>query len=363
MKISIIEPQCKSWQHEMVNAGFIQQLQAISKDFAFWGEKEHIACLKKYVYDFNAKPIKLPQNFDNELSQVEFYKDLLENIINGSLCKTLFLLSSHRGNIRAVRELASKHPNVHFFIVLHGIIEQLYWNWTDEEVAMAKVLKEEIEQTANIDNVKFIIYQPDAKHFLYDLFDEKTIKKIIFMHLTYFLSPILSLNYSSEYMKIALIGASVNKSAEMIISMANRTENRCRFMAMCYRYQMPYYSNLNVIKGGSPLSRSELLHNLKDNNFVLLPYNRNKYRICTSGVFFDAIFNGIPLLMLDSPSLKFYNDRFDLGWIFSTEEELVKFCEMSFVSEHDWNRKIANICKARDSILHENLECLLGFCT
>lgn len=376
--ICLIEPQCVSWQHEMVNSGFLNLVldTFIDEKIVMACDEAHYKAITRRINDYELNRIVFNKiNLDFELVDSikgsEPYCRIIEScIIQNPEIDRLVLLSSHNGNINAVRMMAQKYHNIRFIIVVHAIMEKLIKRSGFRDFISvrkyATSLKELIIKTAQLDNVAFISYSPHLKDCTHSLFPQNVLRKFSFLHHPYVYE---SNTYDQVHngIKVSVMGA-CNASANYIISNSLCHGDNC-FVSMGGGVIQPDIVNENRIiniESGNRITREEINKVISETDYYLIPYNRKQYRISASGVLFDAINYRKPIIMMDSPLLRYYNERFDIGYFFTNPDDAAKFISKVFSKSErsdDYCMKVLNMEKAITVMSNENkeyIEVLLG---
>lgn len=332
--ICFIEAQCKNWEHNQVNAGFVKLVKHITdEECHFWGEKEHI-CNLKQMTEFDSITIHemdLPELIIDSSKNCKEYYALLKPIFS-SLKKSknvkIVFLSAHKGIVLACIELAKEHPDYRIFLTMHSIMEQLYHKNTWFHKCYRLVLRGEHnldwvlkKATVADTNLKFIIYVPGYKERMRKLLPEYVIDKFIFMHHPYVFNNIDNISDKNNNDAIAVIGAAVNKNA---VDITKHCVSSATFNVVQRTKVKIEGENVNILSKGKGTTARDIQKCIDCSDWMLIPYNKYQYRLTASGIFWDSIANNKPIIGLGSAYLKDYMGKYQIGiW----EEKTNKICE------------------------------------
>lgn len=332
--ICFIEAQCKKWEHNQVNAGFVKLVKSITdEECQFWGEKEHICNLKKMT-EFDSveiHEIDLPELIvDSSKNQQEYYdifKPIFSYLGKYKDVKIIFL-SAHKGIVLSNVDLAKEYPDYRIFLTMHSIMEQLYHKNTWFHKCYRIVLRGE----HNLDwvlkkaddacpNLKFIIYVPGYKERINKTLPQYVVDKFIFMHHPYVFNNINEINDKRNNDAIAVIGAAVNKNA---VDITKHCASSTMFNIVQRTKVKIEGKNVNILSKGKETTAKDIQECIDCSDWMLIPYSKNQYRLTASGIFWDSIANNKPIIALGSAYLKDYMEKYQIGiW----EEKNKKLCE------------------------------------
>jgi len=196
--------------------------------------------------------------------------------------------------------------------------------------------------------VRFATFSPTLTQILKGHLQENTLSKIFFIH-----HP-----YEYEYMEekkqdsiinIGVMGATVNSYSMQVMEEVGRRTDKDNYMFTVIRSARDFSGirNIHLINSGKPISREQIDEECQKMDYLLIPYDHTMYRLSASGVFFDSINYEIPALMLDSPLLTFYEEKYGLGKYYNTVEklvdEIVRIIESSEEIDGEKQKKIRDI--------------------
>lgn len=363
--ILLIEPQCIGWQHESVNAGFIENIKKIvgKEEIRVYAESEHIICLRKLLPYIEKEvlffPIHIPdKNLDYATPFLSYYK-LFKNIMRNlgkSNVRSVFFLSGNKGNLIAARKIALEFRNISFYIVMHGIMEQMV-NKDKVPKHTFWPLKSILNSFSNIKNVEFITYSPKAKEILRGKYRGTFINKLCFIHLPFptFMENCKKLNDDGK-IHIAILGAGAKKETyEFIQSIDNEIKEKVSFDILL-RDQSDFASlkSVNIVKKCENITYFEIAHLISKCNFTFIPYTSKEYQVSSSGILMDSIQQSTPVLSFDTNTVLWYN-QYNIGKVCVSYDEmrefLIKGCENG---EDLWEIYRQNIVELRRKIICEN---------
>ena len=371
MKILVIEPQCRGWEHEQVNAAFLSIVaeHESDKEIIFCAEQSHIDCIDKLFVlreKITTHAITLPVKSGDTMKFWKEYYILFRTLLNefSGIEKVLFL-SSHKGNMYAINKLAKELPQIKYIITVHALVEQLkrkcrlrdrlfkdnfFYGWGLREI-MNRLSKKE--------NIKFVTYSPTFVEQASDILKKKTLDKIYFINIPYMYGNPLP-KVKEDKIIIGLIGGAVNDNARILIEDVVKADysEGLEFRIIRTDQDFSNLKNVVVINEGKSISREQIEEECQYFDYMLLAYDKTMYGMSASGVFFDAINYEIPILMLNSPFLEWYNNKYQIGIQAQTVEELAREIKEIVLSNNRNEELYINIKKTRKYILQENIELL-----
>lgn len=347
--IFLLEPQCIAWQHEMVNAGMLQLVEGICCDerLVFCAEERHISNVFDIVGEITEKRIiAIPDDITDFRSRkhIEIYYDIGKDMLAGVGTKAVILLSSCQSNMCAFAKLAKENPNVRFIIIVHAIMEWMFSigrikrGGFRQKQKRAIQLVRDIKTCTKMDNVFFVSYSPFIAECA-SYIGRKSSSKFVFLHHPYPQLKFEKNDRKEGKLGIGILGACANETSLVIAE-------RCSSESVEFIF----------FNKDKRITREQMNSMLKEVDCLLIPYNKEKYRISASGVLFDAVNYGIPIIGLDSPILKYYNDRFDIGWIFESVESLCASINQNRISREELKLKEKNMSIMRDVVKSENID-------
>lgn len=362
--ICFVEVQCKKWEHNQVNAGFVNLVKNLChEECQFWGEKEHIENLKKMVNfaSIEIHEVVLPELIvDSSKNQKEYY-DILKPIFKHmEQCEDvkIVFLSAHKGIVLATAELAKEYPHYRIFLTMHSIMEQLYHKNTWFHKLYRLILRGEhnldwvLKKIDNkCENVRFIIYVPGYVERMKRKLPNEIINKFIFMHHPYIFNKQAEGNYNDKEISVAIIGAAVNNNARYVIE---HCSNEIVFNVVQRTNVKMESPNVRVINRGKEISAEDIKTCIKKSSWLMIPYDKNQYKLTASGIFWDAIANYKPIIALDSEYLKDYMKENKIGIMVTKKKDLG--VQIGNFAEEDYKVLLRNISSLIAKIESENKE-------
>lgn len=365
--IVFFEPQCVDWQHEMVNAGLIELIYCCypNEKILFLCERKQGQNINKLVVHRNPKIsidymyFDMPDGIKDDYQLTGVYIDLINSVIKryGDKINTFILTSSHRGNMQACLECARINNNIHFIVVVHAIMESVLKRHTWVEWKKGKDLLRTIRNLAEQGNIDFITYSPLLQKRLHRKLKNRYVEKFYFIHHPYqFNAETDNCADLKTNMNYGIVGACNNEYAKDIVEkvIVDRTIE-CNFIIMASDLIQEKDSRIIIVENGQRVGREEMLKYFKKLSYFLIPYRRNQYMISASGVFWDAVNEEIPIVILDCPYTRYYNEKYDIGWRFDTTEEIISFMKKGInCKDPVWLEKQSNIKKMKKKVIEEN---------
>ncbi|MGN0428154.1 MAG: hypothetical protein ACI4F0_10160 [Agathobacter sp.] len=350
----LIEMQCKAWEHNRVNAGIIMLCAATAPKEAvkLYAEKEHIASLEGILSGssefFQSNPIDFQLWKGKEAKK---YKLLLEDIMKRNPEeKLIILLSSNKEIIHMVSKISKRHKDKKFIIILHAVLEEVIYS--DQLTKVQKVcecigyyhnrlkgvslepsitLQEYINKCTE-PNTFFVVYAPKYKEYIQKKIEADVLRRFVFLH-----HPLYDAQSSQKAVKgkitIGLYGQAVNKNAYDIIKCYNeKYDNKTViFKIMAQKnHDILKLENVERLFEQEYVSNEDLENARKEFDYVLIPYDKNQYKVTASGILCDVISEEIPVLMLNSPLLEFYN-QYGIGIMETSIDEMA--CRIAMLKD------------------------------
>lgn len=367
--IVFYEPQCVEWQHEMVNAGMIEFIHQ-----CYPKEKLLYVCEKKQGQNIDKLLKQRNKNIDisycnydmearrlanDDYSMTEFFYHIISDVIDKykDAIRAFILTSSHRGNMKATYKCAKQTPNLRFVITVHALMESILRVNTCESWLRSKSLISTINELARLSNVDFITFSPLLIGRLGGMLERKSLAKFHFIHHPYqFVDSTKEKDIIEKEINYGIIGACNNNSAkEVVKQVIQNDEVNCNIIIMASDLIKEKDSRIIIVENGQRVGREEMLKYFKELSYFLIPYRRNQYMISASGVFWDAVNEEIPMVILDCPYTRYYNEKYDIGWQFDTTEEIITFMKKGINSKDSvWLEKQSNIKKMKKKVIEEN---------
>ena len=163
---------------------------------------------------------------------------------------------------------------------------------------------------------------------------------------------------------IGVYGACVNANFKKMLLRLNEKQllNKVKFLilnrstldGLDYRYKYPT-KGIEIHQTINGFSRDAKLQYISKMDWILLPYDKEQYRVSMSGILADAIQFQIPILALDSPIIEYYNDE-HIGIV---EKDIESLCDI--IRELDaiqngilYANYLDNLKRLKDRMYEEN---------
>ena len=311
--VTIIEPTCKKWEHELVNAGLINLVNSImGSDMEFWGEKNHLNAVKALRGEFGFKTHKLSSIPDRQKSSknklISQYLELINRAVIVSRPQTVIVSAAYHECIMSVQYLATIYRSIKFIIILHGMIEPKFGD-TRHYIDVIK--------KNNRCNILYLTYSPFCVRFL----KNNGIHNVDFIHHPYIKCSVNKTKIGNE-LSVGVIGACSNANAARIASeLSNERIDNLRFLVFSnYWRRMRGIDGVIKVKGEFERTDIELVMSQID--YLLLPYGKTDYSMSASGVMWDAVSYSKPCICYDSDYLKYYQQRCNIGFVCETIDDM-----------------------------------------
>ncbi len=327
--IAVIETLQGGLAHEMFNAGILHQLHKVypREKILFFSEKEHGEYVKKvldthscsrYVQFINIARIYLNYNREDIQSNKEEYINIFRKC---SRAKFVMILSLEAVNSGLLKNIMHKFPNLNFGVCIHGNIEDILpqnsvkfvmnYNliWALRECRRKKLaqryFKQNLEEMASLPNCNIILYSDNYKNYKNSI-SLGLYENIKVLNLSYVFTYSKEPPLPSEKFRIGIMPLTSTAKAQngiKVINYVNSQNDRIQYpyIFRIFNYDIGYYKNVEYIRSGDR-SRRDVENFLEMCDWILIPYDKNKYRLSSSGVMFDAIEAERPFFVLDSPS-------------------------------------------------------------
>lgn len=347
--ILLVEMQCKDWEHNRVNTGFIQLLKSAfpREDITLCAEKKHIMQIRQ---------ILASENLAIEAAEIEFgdwrhksennstnYATLINKIISGYQNVTdVFFLSCNKGIILGCSEVAQKRSNVNFRLILHAALEEVCRTKKKSLKARVKEVLSCIKhlrlppktaismracmEKCSLDNCSYIVYSPNYANGLQGKIRKDVIDKITFLHHPFYKSDLPHKCLNDRRVRVGIYGQAVNQNALEIIRTYNEKYDNgsVDFLVMAKKdHEILQQKNVSRLFVSDYVSNEELEEAISSFDYILIPYSQDQYIVTASGIFCDAVSQECPLLMLASPYLNYYA-KYHIGIIEESIEAMAK---------------------------------------
>lgn len=337
--IYCIECQFKGWEHQEVNAGLIQELSEIcTEPICVIADYSHIKVLQQYRYMKNIQWQSCHMNFNLSGDEGAYgeYAFFLFQLLQKNRLKSgdsVFFLSSNRGLLVILALLAPIYTEVVFYCIMHAILEKVIEHGMIEEQNHLLTLRNAMRLLEINRNVNIIGYSPYTKRCLRKFLSTKILEQIFFLHHPVEKEKKFKEKELGAKMKIVLVGAGVNaKGIHIIKTVLKQSYNDdFEFIILDRRnlQQEIHDSRVNLTRKTIGFEEKEIRDAIQSADWILLAYDDTKYQVSASGIFADAIRYQTPILALDSPYIRYYDNRYPIGYIEQSEKKLAeRICEV-----------------------------------
>ena len=315
--IYLMEMQCASWEHEKVNAGFVKQVREAcpSEKIVLWASKAHIECIDSVynleINDIDARVVTVyDKSRDLEDDEVvTVYKDIIYSCLEQSKVRprSIILLSSNRQIIQACLKVVNEF-DISIYIVFHSRLErELLGPAAVNENANSLV---HVINSISDERIHFICYSPFIKKNAGAILARHALEHFIFLH--HPIVPNLATGeapFNSGKLVLGLFGAGLKKK-NMFDNYMYDTNGSSKYV-------------IKTLEGETANTSLEVDDFIKQSSYILIPYDCLSYRLAASGIFWDAMRNGTPVVTLDSEYFKYY-EHFNTAIIKSSTEEIFR---------------------------------------
>jgi glycosyltransferase involved in cell wall biosynthesis len=132
-----------------------------------------------------------------------------------------------------------------------------------------------------------------------------------------------------DLLEIAQILQKMAVDVEFLVQTRGRS---ARFEQSDYEHKLSLLPNVSTIEG--PSSTAQYAEHLRRCDLVLLPYHPGAYKYKGSGVLFDCWSRGIPVIVRDGVSIAIEVAAEQIGFVFSSTEELGELLNALTVGEY-----------------------------
>lgn len=327
--IAVIETTMSDLSHEAFNAGMLYQLHRAypNEKIIYFCEKEQGKCVKR-ILDAQECSENIEFSFIGhiylEYNRQEIQGNKEEYVSIFQKCKNarfVMILSLEAVNSGLLKNLIRKFPNIKFGICIHGYIEEIL-----PQNAVEFELKHGIVRSISIyrrkkkalayfkNNLRAMAELPNCNIILYsDIYRKykNCIEPSVYQNI-----KVLNLPYAFTYNKKSpetgkkfLIGimpssaAAKDQNCAKIIKYMIEQKERIRrpYHFVILNYDIGVYENVDYIRRPGR-TRKDVEQFMEICDWMMIPYDENKYILSSSGVMFDAIEAERPFFTLGSPS-------------------------------------------------------------
>lgn len=411
--ILIFEPQCRGFAHEQFNAGFLYgyTLAYPQERIVFWGEKEHIECLKAVFSSANLAfdqiefvEVKIPElNKFSRISVIFEYYQIFEKLLHYASendCSKIALLSIYSYNLLPLKFLIElRYKNAfQFQIMMHGTLEFVKRSnfsipFADLFITLLKGLRKKLKLVSM--NFEF---KPTNKY-LYEklfkmslrLFGNENIVYYVFRTDSirsvgkylpnniqgYFKSVDLPYVYKDMPGKDGVISSSIKVFATIgrgdifaVHKVAQKLNNDIGISGNNFeirvvgpeKMRQDGLGSIKYIGNGRVLSRAEIEEQIEDIQYFLFFFDADSYELTTSGSFFDAIAYCKPMIFLKNPCFDYYYENYKFGYRCENINEMVAIMQKIVIDiDGNYPEYSSEIRRMRDDISISRNYCKLKF--
>ncbi len=367
--IIIFEPQCRGFAHEQFNAGFLYgyTLAYPQERIVFWGEKEHIKCIKAVFSSANLAfdqiefvEVEIPET--DLLSSIFEYLGIMKGLLSYAYenhCDKIVLLSTHTHNLIPLKYLLQiKYGNsIQVHIAMHGILEsvkrknssfvsdifQEAGRLVEKYLGKIKIQKKYEPPNRYLYEklFKISLHLFSNKNITYFVFREDSlekIKKYLPKIHKYFKSIDLPYIYKNAQNNFETKDANLivfatfekgyaNELSEMVraLTQNNALANNfeIRIIGGSVDENLSVFEQIKYMGNNRKFLREEMDELIKDAQYFLLFYPQDSYELTTSGAFFDTIAYCKPVIFLKNHCLDFYYDKYKFGYRCNDVDEMI----------------------------------------
>tara|TARA_Y100000385_G_scaffold296_1_gene339 strand:- start:1180 stop:2403 length:1224 start_codon:yes stop_codon:yes gene_type:complete len=352
--IVVCEPTCLSFSHEKINEGFLYVINKLhpSDDILFLAHNSHYEILKKSLKknDVDISRIKFENikiTTNSSLSLI--YTLLLINKLKRLSAKKIFFFSTPKFLLFCLKYIIS--IDVKKYFVLHSELEELkdlveieeeYYDvpkdiYTKIKRLNLSTIQKKLSHLFNyFDPIKYILSKHSFNKLILDKKDDNynfiVISKHIiinlknklemascnldFIHypqLTYKIDKV----FNNNYPKFAIFGYGDSKmhyNLNLLLKELNiQLPFEIRIIGMDNRATSSF-PWITFPSNGKTLSRTEMEALLKDIDFNLILYTKDRYSLSCSASIIEAISYEQPIIHLENPCISYYNKNESIGY-------------------------------------------------
>jgi hypothetical protein len=360
--IIIFEPQCRGFEHEQFNAGFLYGYSlAYSNDkIVFFAEKNHIDCVKNVFTSANLS-LKKIQFVDIEIPAINslakfrvifaYYRMLKKLLCYAyeNRCNRIVFLSIFAFNLIPLKILLQFKNNNLFQVhmVMHGTLEFVK---KKNGLIPTIFITNAINRLKKYVGLSYEKVNPTNKYF-YEILFKKSLYFLNNKNITYYVFRDDSLRKLTNYLpKIDSCFKSIDlpyifkglswkneikpSNRKVFATIGNRDVSVVKEVVRklnsdisisVSNYEIRVIGSGNIIRQddletikyigrGQRLTRVEIEEQLKDVQYILFFYDSDSYELTTSGSFFDAIAYVKPLIFLKNHCFDYYYQDYKFGY-------------------------------------------------
>ena len=370
--IIIFEPQCRGFEHEQFNAGFLHgySLKYPNETIIFFAEKDHIRCVQNVLYsakitltEVKYVETKIPES--NSLAKLgvifQYYKILkcLLQFASENHCNRLVFLSIYTFNLIPLKILLQYHYHNYFqvHIGMHGILESIRRKNVLTPIQFVAKVANRFRRFLKLNSIdlklvetnKYIyekLFRSSLQFFnnqkiIYYVFREDSREKLkSYLPRAHVFFSTVDLPYiykeqadteklSRLDIKIfATVGhGNLHAVNEVVRKIAPKICSHFNFEVRIIggnpNQGVPNSERIRICGASERLTRMEIEEEIEDVQYVLFFCNKEAYKLTTSGSFFDAIAYCKPMIFLTNPCFDYYYEKYRFGYRCESIDEVV----------------------------------------
>lgn len=327
--IAVIETTMADISHEAFNAGMLYQLQKVypGEEIIYFCEREQAKCVKR-ILDMHDCGKNIQFSFIERIyldcNQREMEGNKREYINIFQQCanaRAVIVLSLEAVNSGLLKNLMKKFYYIKFGICIHGYIEDILpqndvkfemnyrifravKEYRNKKRAIS-YFKKNLDDMALLPNCNLILYSNIYERYE-ECFSPQVYQNIKVFNLPYAFTERKKISEGSNTLGIGIMPSSAaakDQNCIKIIQYMNEQKDRIRqpYSFVIFNHFIGNYENVRyVIRHKKTRKDVEQFMELCD--WMLIPYDENKYILSSSGVMFDSIETETPFFTLGSPS-------------------------------------------------------------
>ncbi len=327
--IAIIETTMGSISHEVFNAGMVYQIHSVypNEEIIYFCEEKQSKVVKQILDNnecFTNIKISIISQFyinfckENIKGTKNEYIHILKKCLNA---RFIIILSLEPVNIGLVNSIIKKFNNIKFGVCIHGYIENILpqnkikiekklnlINAMKEYQKNTKALsyfKKNLNDMAQMPNCNIILYSDMYKKYK-DCIDLPLYQNIKVLNLPYIFTYDKKKPIDNKKFKIGIMASSMaaeDHNCTKIIQYMNQQADKIQYPYQFMILNYPTGDNKNTVRISKPgRLRKDVETFMSMCDWMLIPYDENKYILSSSGVLFDCIEAERPFFVLGSPT-------------------------------------------------------------
>lgn len=327
--IAVIDTMLSGISHEAFNAGMLYQLSNVYPDeeIVYFCEKEQGKFVRRILDIHDCKHnIRFSYinntylSFDRQSIEGS-KKEYVEILRQCSNVKLVLVLTVEAVNSGLLKNLMKKLQNIKFGICIHGYIEDILpqntvkfslnsgvfnavKEYRQKEGAL-RYFKQNLADMAKMYNCNIILFSDMYKRYK-DCIDPQVYQNIKVLNLPYIFTYNKEALEVKQKFRIGIMPSSVaakDMNCIKIIKYMIKHKDMINhpYSFVIFNYDIGNLENVEYVRRPRG-TRKDIEHFMKLCDWMLIPYDENKYILSSSGVMFDAIESERPFFVLGSPS-------------------------------------------------------------